>query len=350
MSTLLEYINMVRRSPIILAISIVLLILPIIFQYLNLPFPANMLFLALMYAIAAMAWNLLTGYTGQLSIGHAIFFGIGAYTTMILMLYYKITPWIGIVISGFMAMIVGLALGVPLFRLRSHWFTLATIASAEIFRLVFMVWPYVGGSAGLQAPIVAPEEKLYYIQYAGPFIYCYIALAILAIELIVLHRIVNSKIGYYLQAIREDENAAAVLGVNVFKYKMIAMAYSAFFTGLAGALYTIRFRFVDPFAVFDLITISVYIVVAGIIGGIYSFIGPLIGAFIFLPITEYVRVEIVARFPRYYGLHVCVVGIILLIISMLLPEGIYGFLEKKGIIKHKFFEEESRVVGGPENE
>jgi len=128
------------------------------------------------------------------------------------------------------------------------------------------------------------------------------------------------------------------------------MAYSAFFTGLAGALYTIRFRFVDPFAVFDLITISVYIVVAGIIGGIYTFIGPVIGSFIFLPITEYVRVEIVARFPRYYGLHVCVVGIILLFISILIPEGICGYLEKKGIIKHKFFETKSRTMRVPKNE
>jgi len=322
-------------SPVPLIVTVLLIVAPAAFYLLDAPFLANMLFLALMYSIAAMAWNLLAGYTGQLSIGHAIFFGVGAYTTMILMLYYGITPWIGMFVAGVVAMLVGLGLGVPLFRLRSHWFALATIATAEIFRLMFMVWDYVGGSAGLQAPIVPPEQRLYYLQYAGPFVYCYIALGILAVELAVLHRVIGSKTGYYLQAIREDEDAAATLGINTFKYKMIAMAYSAFFTGMAGALYAIRFRFVDPFAVFDLITISVYIVVAGIIGGMYSFLGPIVGSFVFLPAAEYIRTTIVAQFPRYFGLHVFVVGVVLLAIALLAPEGIYGFLERKGIIKRR---------------
>lgn len=308
----------------ILGVGAALVGLPVLFWYLDMPFPANAIFLSLMYAIAAMAWNLLAGYTGQLSIGHAVFFGVGAYTTMILMLYYHITPWVGIFAGGFSAAILGLALGVPLFRLRSHWFALATIAVGEIFKLVFIVWKWVGAAAGLQAPIVPPEQALYYLQYAGPYVYVYLALLILAIEVIVLYRIVKSKIGYYLQTIREDEHVAMSLGINVFKYKMIAMFFSTLFTGIAGGLYVVRFRFIDPFAVFDLITISVYIVVAGIIGGVYSFVGPIVGSFIFIPIAEYVRTNIVSRFPEYYGLHVCVVGIILLIIALKAPQGVMG--------------------------
>jgi len=315
--------------------SVLLLTLPMLFWFLDLPFPANTLFLCLMYSIAAMAWNLLAGYAGQLSIGHAIFFGLGAYATMILMLYYGITPWIGIFVGGFIAAIIGLALGVPLFRLRSHWFTLATIATGEIFKLVFIVWKWVGGSAGLQAPIVSREKALYFLQYPGPYVYAYIAIGILAIETIILYFVVNSKIGFYLQAIREDEDAAMSMGINPFKYKMIAMFLSALFTGIAGGLYTVRFRFIDPFTAFDLITVSVYITVAGILGGIYSFIGPIVGSFVFIPIAEYVRVYIVARFPRYYGLHVAVVGIALLIMAVFMPEGIMGWLEKKGIIKRE---------------
>ncbi|RLE55761.1 MAG: branched-chain amino acid ABC transporter permease [Candidatus Methanomethylicota archaeon] len=323
------------RGFILLVVSAVLLVLPVVFWYADLPFPANTLFLCLMYAILAMGWNILAGYGGQLSFGHAIFFGIGAYVTMILMLYFGITPWIGIFVGGFIAAVTGLGLGVPLFRLRSHWFTLATIAALEIFRLVFISWKWVGGAAGLQPPIVPPELSLYYLQYAGPFIYIYIALGILALEVIVLHMIVNSKIGFYLQAIREDEYAAMSVGISPFKYKMIAMFISAFFCGIGGGLYTIRFRFIDPFAVFDLITISVYMVVAGILGGMHTFVGPIVGSFIFIPITEYVRAQIVARFPRYYGLHVFILGIILAIITIAMPEGVMGWLEEKGIVSRK---------------
>jgi len=306
---------------------------PAVFKAADLPFPANTLLLCLMYGILAMAWNLLSGYGGQLSFGHAIFFGVGAYTTMVLMLYYDITPWIGIVAGGAVAALVGAGLGVPLFRLRSHWFALATIAAAEIFRLSFIPWKWIGGSAGLQAPIVPREKALYYLQYAGSYVYCYVAMLFLAAELVVLHRVVNSRVGYYLQAIREDEDAAMAMGINPFKYKMIAMVVSGFFTGVGGGIYAVRFRFVDPFAVFDLITISVYIVVAGILGGMYTFIGPLVGAFVFMPITEYVRVYVVSRFPRYYGLHVFVLGVVLLVIALSVPEGIVGWLEEKGYVR-----------------
>ncbi len=322
-----------RKGIYFLIVSVILLIAPIIFWKMNLPFPANALLLSLMFSITAMAWNLLEGYTGQLSFGHAVFFGVGAYTTMILMLYYRVTPWIGMFVGGFMAALVGLALGIPLFRLRSHWFALATIAVGEIFKLIFISWDYVGGSAGLQAPIVPEGQELYYLQYAGSYAYIYLALGILGLEMLVLYPLVKSRTGYYMQAVREDENAAMSLGINPFKYKMIAMFFSALFTGIGGGIYTVRYGFIDPFAVFDLITVSVYITIAGILGGIYSFIGPIVGSFIFVPASEYVRVYIVSRFPRFYGLHVFVLGLILLIISLVAPEGIMGWLEKKGYLR-----------------
>jgi branched-chain amino acid transport system permease protein len=296
---------------------------------LDMPFYANMVFLALMYGIAAMAWNLMQGYTGMFSLGHAVFFGVGAYTVMILALYYGVTPWIGLWLAGAVAAVTGFLLGFPLLRLRSHWFTLATIAVAEIFKLGFAHWDYVGGSTGLQMPIVSSEEALYYLQYPGPYVYIYIALAVLAVELLVLHKIVSGRIGYYLQTIREDELVAKTLGINTFRYRMLALVVSSFFTGLAGGLYAIRFRYVDPFAVFDLITVSTYIAIAGIVGGIYTFIGPLVGAFIFIPPAEYIRATIVAAFPRYFGLHVVVIGLLLLLISLFVPEGVMGYLKRR---------------------
>jgi len=318
----------------VLTTAFILAVTPVGLFLADLPFIANMMFLALMYAVAAIAWNLLMGYTGQLSLGHAVFFGVGAYTAIILAVYYDVTPWIGMFVAGAMAALVGLGLGVPFFRLRSHWFTLATIAAGEIFKLVFNNWSYVGSSAGIQMKIVE-KRTLYYLQYAGSYVYIYVALLVLAIELVVLYLVVTSRIGFFLQAIREDELTAETLGINAFKYKMIAMALSAFFTGMAGALYSIRYHFVEPAAVFDVITVSTYIAVAGIIGGMYHFAGPFIGAFIFLPAAEYVRATVVARFPRYYGLHIFVLGVILLLVSLFAPEGIMGWLEKKGVIRRR---------------
>lgn len=322
-------------SPLLLTVASILMVTPVMLYLADMPFIANMMFLSLMYSIAAMAWNLLAGYTGQLSLGHAIFFGVGAYTTIVFTLYYNVTPWLGMFIAGVVAALIGLGLGVPLFRLRSHWFTLATIATGEIFKLVFNNWSYVGGSAGLQMKIVPRGEELYYLQYAGPYVYIYIALLILAIELLVLYKIVTSRVGFYLQAIREDELVAKTLGINTFKYKLVAMGVSAFFTGMAGALYAVRFRFVDPTAVFDIITVSTYIAIASIVGGIHSFVGPIIGAFILLPAAEYVRITIVAAFPRVFGLHVFVLGVILLIVSLFTPEGVIGRLERMGLIKRR---------------
>lgn len=321
------------RNPVVVIVSALLLALPALFSMTGQPFYANMLFLSLMYGIAALAWNLMQGYTGMFSLGHAAFFGVGAYTVMVAMLYYNVSPWIGIWLAGVMAAVVGFLLGFPLLRLRSHWFTLATIAVGEIFKLAFAHWGYVGAARGLQAPIVGPSKALYYMQFTGPFVYVYVALLVLLVELVVLYRVINSRTGYYLQTIREDEIVAKTLGIDTFRYRMLSLVISSFFTGLAGALYAVRFHYVDPFAVFDLITISTYIAVAGIIGGIYSFIGPLVGAFIFVPAAEYVRVKIVSAFPRVFGLHVVVVGVILLLISLFLPEGVMGYLKRKGYIR-----------------
>jgi branched-chain amino acid transport system permease protein len=309
--------------------AILLLLLPIVLEYYHKDFYVNMIFLSLMYGIAAMAWNLMMGYTGLFSLGHAVFFGVGAYTVMVLEVKYHITPWIGIPLAGASAAFLAVLISFPFLRLRTHWFTLGTIALGEVFKLGFAHWSYVGGAAGLQAPMVPPSQKLLYLQYKGAFVYVYLAIAVLAIELFVLKRIVNSKLGYYLVTIREDEIAAESLGINTFKYKTISMIISGLFTGLAGSLYAVRFEYVDPFAVFDLITISTFISVAGIIGGVYTFLGPLLGAFVLMPIEEYIRATVVSALPRVYGLDIAVLGVIILLISLFWPEGILGYIEKK---------------------
>lgn len=308
-----------------------LFILNYLLETFDIAFAAAVLFLVLMYSIMGMAWNILGGYGGVISFGHGVFFGLGAYIVMSLWLFYGLTPWIGIPIAGICAVILAGGLSI-LLRLRGHWFALATIAMIYIFLLLFQAYA-PGGAAGLQAPIVPPEKQLYYLAFAGPYFYVYLALTILIIEIIFLRKVVNSHIGYYLQAIREDEDAAKALGINPFKYKLIALLISAFFWGIAGGLYTVRFRFVDPYCVFDLILISEYPVIAALLGGLYEFWGPIVGTVIFVPIAEYLRAQVVSAFPRYYGLHYFISGIIFLILIYVAPEGILGRLRERQYLK-----------------
>ncbi|MEM1520389.1 MAG: branched-chain amino acid ABC transporter permease [Candidatus Korarchaeum sp.] len=308
-----------------------LLLLPAVFMVLDLGFAAAALYFCVQYSIMAMAWNFLAGYAGQVSFGHAVFFGVGAYTTMILLLFYEVTPWVGIPIGGVMAALLGLGLSF-LFRLRSHWFSLATLALVTIFLLLFQEFA-PGRAAGLQVPIVPPEKEFYYLRYAGAYYYIYLALAYLGVEVLLMNYLVKRDVGYYLQAIREDEETAMSLGINPFKYKVLAMLVSSFFMGIAGGLYTVRFRFVDPYCVFDILLISIYPVIASLLGGMYTFWGPVVGSFVFVPIFEYVRSNIVTAFPRYFGLHFLVAGIILFLISLRVPRGIVGWLEAKGYVR-----------------
>ncbi|RDD53460.1 MAG: branched-chain amino acid ABC transporter permease [Candidatus Korarchaeota archaeon NZ13-K] len=319
------------RSFIYLCLIALLLALPIIFMVLDLGFAAAALYLCVQYSIMAMAWNFLAGYAGQVSFGHAVFFGVGAYTTMILLLFYEVTPWVGIPIGGIMAALLGLGLSF-LFRLRSHWFSLATLALVTIFLLLFQEFA-PGRAAGLQVPIVPPERELYYLRYAGAYYYIYLALAYLGVEVLLMNYLVRRDIGYYLQAIREDEETAMLLGINPFKYKVLAMLVSSFFMGIAGGIYTVRFRFVDPYSVFDLLLISIYPVIASLLGGMYTFWGPVVGSFIFVPIFEYIRSNVVTAFPRYFGLHFLVAGIILFLISLRVPRGVVGWLESRGYLR-----------------
>ncbi|MEM0018217.1 MAG: branched-chain amino acid ABC transporter permease, partial [Candidatus Korarchaeum sp.] len=219
-----------------------------------------------------------------------------------------------------------------LFRLRSHWFSLATLALVTIFLLLFQEFA-PGRAAGLQVPIVPPEKEFYYLRYAGAYYYIYLALAYLGVEVLLMNYLVKRDVGYYLQAIREDEETAMSLGINPFKYKVLAMLVSSFFMGIAGGLYTVRFRFVDPYCVFDILLISIYPVIASLLGGMYTFWGPVVGSFVFVPIFEYVRSNVVTAFPRYFGLHFLVAGIILFLISLRVPRGIVGWLEAKGYVR-----------------
>jgi len=317
----------IRKFISVVAILVALLAFNALLEVYGLGFAAAVLFLVLMYSSMGLAWNLMGGYTGVVSFGHGVFFGVSAYITMSLWLFYDITPWIGIPTGGICASLLAAALSF-LFRLRGHWFALATIALLYMFQLFFIVYA-PGGAAGLQAPIIPPEKQLYYVAFKGPYFYNYLVLAVLIVEVLMIWKLVNSRIGYYLQAIREDEDVAKALGINPYKYKLLAFIISGFFWGIAGGLYAVRFRFIDPYAVFDLILISEYPVIATLLGGLYEFWGPFVGTAIFVPIAEYIRAGIVSAIPRYYGLHYLISGAVFLAIVYATPEGVLGSLRSR---------------------
>jgi len=303
---------------------------------LMIPFLGNIflthgMMLAFLYAFMALAWNLLCGYCGYFSLGHQAFFGVGAYVTMILMLSLDLTPWVGMIVSGIAGAALAFAAGFPLFRTKSHWFTLATLAFGELIKLIFINWDLVGAANGLEMPI--KEESLYWLSYARPFVYYYVILGFLAVEFIILRLIIKSKIGYCLRAIRESETTAMSVGINPYKYKIIAMTISGFFFGIAGGFYTVKYKFIDPFSTMDWI-LPTEIALCAIVGGLYWFIGPILGAIIVTPTSYYVRAFFSARFGgRFFALHRLIYGLILLIVILKLPDGLLGWIERKGIIK-----------------
>jgi branched-chain amino acid transport system permease protein len=284
--------------------------------------------LAFLYAFMALPFNMLCGYCGYFSLRHHAYFGIGAYVTMILILWFDITPWIGMIVSGIVGAAIALGVSFPLFKLKSHWFTLATLAFAEIVKLIFLNWESLGAGRGLQVPI--KPESLYWLTFAGPTVYYYCILAMLAIEAIILYRIVKSKIGYCLQIIREDEYTAMSVGINPIKYKTIAMVIGGFFFGIAGGFYTAKYRFIDPFSVVDFMW-SVEIALCTIIGGLYSFIGPVVGSLITIPVAYYVRSAFGGPLGgKFLGIHRLIYGCILLAVMLWASEGIMGWIEKRG--------------------
>jgi len=319
--------TLAKKDRRIIGVSLVIAFIILAIPFAGNPFITHSFMLAFLYASLALSWNLLCGYCGFFSLGHHAYFGIGAYVTMILMLFYDVTPWVGIIFSGLAATILAAAASLPLFRSVGRWFTLATLAFAETIKLIFINWDAVGAAKGLQLPV--KPESLYWLTFAGPEIYYYLILGSLIIEAIILHRIVRGKIGYCLQVIREDEFTAMSAGINPLKYKTIAMVIGGLFAGIAGGFYTTKYRFVDPFSTMDWI-LSVEVAVCGIVGGLFSFAGPILGSLVVIPVSFYVRSVFGGPLGgRFFGVHRLIYGCILFAVMLLMPEGVLGWIEKR---------------------
>jgi branched-chain amino acid transport system permease protein len=284
----------------------------------------NMLIITLVWATTAQAWNIMSGYTGQFSFGHAAFFGLGAYTTIILTGTFGISPWIGMLLSSVIAAVYGLLIGALTFRydLEGHYFALATLAFAELLRYVFTNVPQLGGASGFFRPLAreyADGPGLVAFQFTGDLPYYYLILGFLTVVTVVSLAINRSQLGYYLFAIREREQAAAAIGVPTYRYKLLAVAVSAFFTAWPGAFWAMYFNTIRPSTVFDLL-VNVEILLPAIVGGVGTVLGPIVGSLIVIPVGEFVRQSF--EIP---GLNNAVYGAILIAIVLYSPKGVVSW-------------------------
>lgn len=242
------------------------------------------------FAFMSQAWNIIGGFAGQLSLGHAAFFGVGAYVSTVLYVHLGLSPWLGMIVAGLVASVFGAALGLVSFHygLRGPFFTLVTIAFAEIVRLVLLHWEFVGAANGILLPYEA-EPTLWQFQFRGKEPYFYIAMVMMLLSIALVAWIARSRFGYYLHAIRQDEDAAEAAGVPTKRCKIQAIALSAALAGMGGTFYAQYTQYIVPD---DMVIarVSVEILLGTVIGGSGTVMGPIVGAFILIPIGEATRV------------------------------------------------------------
>jgi len=284
------------------------------------PFYEDLIVTSFFYGTLAAAWNLLGGFAGQISLGHTAFFGIGAYTSTLLYLKFALSPWLGMLAGACLSVLVAIGIGVPCFRLKSHFFALATIAFAEVLRFVASYWrELTQGGVGLLIPF-KPEIENFMFRSKLP--YAYIALALMLLMILVSYLIRNSRFGFYLISLREDQDAAESLGVKTSRCKLIALMISVFFTSIAGTFYAQYLLFIDPFTVFSL-PFSIELALFTIIGGLGTVIGPILGAFLLTPLDVFLRGWLGGVSA---GLNFIVYGVVLIVAVVYFPRGIAGWL------------------------
>jgi branched-chain amino acid transport system permease protein len=272
------------------------------------------------FAYLGASWNILGGYAGQTSLGHSAFVGIGAYVSTLLFINTGLTPWLGMIAGGLAAALISFIIGFPAFRLTGPYFALTTIAFGEILRLwVTDTETFLGislkGARGILLPIKGHSP--FEFQFIDKIYYYYIILLLMVIILLVCWKIENSRMGFYLRAIKGNQDAARSLGVEVTWYKLLAFAISAFFTGIGGVFYAQMVLFIIPERILGL-DISIELALITIIGGRGTLFGPILGAFLLRPLSE-----ITAAYfgGTYLGVHLILYGILLMISILFIPKG-----------------------------
>jgi len=288
----------------------------------RLPFPHHLMIMVFIYATLGLAWNLIGGYAGQVSLGHAVYFGLGAYTSTLLLMKWGINPWLGLCVGVVVSCLVALLVGYPCFKLGGHYFAIATIAVGEMVQQSWLNWDWAGSAIGLNLPIL--EEGLKNFEFhSSKLPYYYLGLVMVGIALLASYAVDRSKIGYYFRAIKGDQDAARSLGISHTRYKAYAMVLSAALTSIAGTFYAQYVLFIDPDSVFPMM-LSINMCLIATLGGLGTIWGPLIGAMILIPISEFTRIQMGGGGT---GIDIMVYGLLIIIICLYQPRGIIGMFK-----------------------
>ena len=311
------------RAAAVTAAVIVLVALPL-FPALFGSYAITIFTLIFFYGFLGQAWNIVGGYAGQLSAGHAAYVGIGAYTAAMLSVEAGVTPWIGMFVGGALAAVLGSIVGFLGFRfgLRGFYFVLLTVAFAEICRIIVANVDALGGAIGYYISFTGNPRQF---QFQDNRAYYYIALGFMLVATGLVAWLQGRRFGVYLAAIREDESACEALGVNTFKYKMLAMVLSSFLTGVGGTFYAFYLFSLNPNTVFG-VPLSVEIIIRPIVGGAGTVLGPILGSFILSPLAELARHYFAQG--GWTGAHLIVYGALLIAVVLFLPEGAYPRLQR----------------------
>lgn len=276
----------------------------------------------LMYVVLAQAWNLIGGYAGQIALGNAVFFAIGAYTSSLLLVKADVTPWAGMLAGGVLSAGVSLALGSVVLRLQGHYFAMATIAFNEIVRICFANWRFVGGAQGISLPL--RMGSFYYMEWPEKTPYYYIMLFMAIFITVFIYILDRSRFGFYAKAVKQDELAAKNRGISSFKLKQVAFALNAFFTALVGTFYAQYVLYISPDSVL-LTSNSILISVIAIVGGFGTVSGPILGALFVFPLTEFLRAYLGGQ---AMGLNYILFGAAAIFVVLVEPNGFVALVKR----------------------
>lgn len=305
-----------------LLLLIVLILALLVPFFVTDPSHQNLAILILMAAQMGVAWNIVGGYAGQVSLGHAAFYGIGAYTSTLLFTQLGLNPWLGMLSGGILAALISLAIGWSCFRLKGHYFAMATIAVAEIIQIVFTNWEFAGAAVGLTVPMDNQGWSTMIFSEKTP--YYYIALGLLLLTLMASYAIEKSYLGYYFRAIKDEPDAARSLGISLSKYKQIAFAVSSFFTAIGGSLYAQKELYIDPGSVLHT-GLSIKMALVSILGGVGTLFGPVVGAGVLTVIEEGTR-SLFGGSGR--GTDLIIYAALIVLIAVYYPSGVLGWLKQ----------------------
>ncbi len=289
----------------------------------------SVVILILFFAFTGQAWNVMMGFAGQLSLGHSLYVGVGAYTAAALYVHYGIGPWAGIWIAILVCALLGAAIGFLAFRfgISGVYFALLTIAFAEFTRIGFDHLAWVGGSGGFFLPVARRDLNDVLNLRGSPVMFYYVTLALAGGAFAFCAWLLRSRVGYYWQAIREDQDAAQALGINTFRYKMLAIVISSAMTGVSGVLFAFYYNNLFPEQIFH-ISRSIEIILGPIIGGLGTLFGPILGAVVLTVLAESITEIMSALGLEIPGVKQVFYGICLLVVVMFLPNGIWPALAR----------------------